>query len=121
LRAATLNGRRAIKQLKFEAERAPTDEQKTALITLANAVDGALVRQKILADVVGRFALDVDSHQPIEDEQLARLLIDPSRPGAELTFLRVVIGSVSVAPSQVWSSAKHDIAEIDSAPLPRAN
>lgn len=121
LRVATLNGRRAIKQLKSEAERAPTDEQKMALITLANALDGALVRQKILGDVVGRFALYVDSHQPIEDEQLARMLIDPSRPGAELTFPRVVIGPVSVAPSQVWSSPKHDIAEIDDSARPLAS
>jgi len=118
LRDATLNARRSIKQLKSQAEHASSDAQKAALVSLANALDGALMRQKILGDVVGRFTLYADSHQPIEDEKLARMLIDPSRPGQELTFPRSAIGPVSAAPSQLWTSPKHDIDEIEqSVPL----
>ena len=113
VRDETLNGRRSIQQLKSQAEHATSDAQKAALMSLANALDGALARQKLLGDVVGRFTLYADSHQPIEDEKLARMLIDPSRPGQELTFPRSAIGPVSAAPSQLWTNPKHDIDEIE--------
>ncbi|MGH7727850.1 MAG: hypothetical protein ACREM2_03505 [Vulcanimicrobiaceae bacterium] len=69
LRRAAVTGNGLMKEFRKEAKSAPTPEQAKALDDFANALDGALHHQKILADDLGRFIAYLDSHDPITKEE----------------------------------------------------
>jgi hypothetical protein len=66
LRAAAVEGNGLLKQFREQAKDAPTEDQRAALTAFVDALDGALHRQKQLADAVGRFVAYVDAHEPID-------------------------------------------------------
>ncbi len=104
LRDATRNGRRSIKQLKHDTELAPTEEQKRALLALADAVDGALTRQRVLADDMGRFAFDLESRERIMDPKYAKSLADPGPSTFGIALPHTVTGSDVPTPDRAYVS-----------------
>jgi hypothetical protein len=68
LRASAVEGRREMQALRDEAKSAPTEAQRASLNSFADALDGALDRQKKLADALGRFVAYVDAHDPISKD-----------------------------------------------------
>ena len=57
------------KALRAVAKRAPTPEQQAALITYADALGGALHRQTLLADALGRVMMNVQQRPAITQDQ----------------------------------------------------
>ena len=68
LRAAAVEGDGLMKQFRKDAKMAPDDEQRASLVAFADSVDGALHRQKTLADDVGRLVAYLDTHDPIDKD-----------------------------------------------------
>jgi hypothetical protein len=73
LREAAVRGNGIMKQFRAEAATAPED-RRAALEQFADALDGALHRQKIIADTLGRFVAYVETHEPISNEEHDRMV-----------------------------------------------
>jgi hypothetical protein len=54
----------------------PDEKQRAALIAFANAIEGALERQRKLAEDISHLAVFVDSHPPLDEWALAQATID---------------------------------------------
>lgn len=76
LRASAVAGSALVKQFRSDAKTVPTDEQRASLASLADALDGALHRQRVLADDVGRFIAYLDAHEPITKDAHDSLVFD---------------------------------------------
>ncbi len=113
LRDATRNGRRSIKRLKHDTERAPSEDQKQALLSLANAVDGALTRQQVMADDLARFAFDLESRERIMDPKYAKSLSDPGPALAGLALPHTVTGSDVPTPDRAYVGSTHAVDEFE--------
>lgn len=68
LRAAAVEGNGIMRAFRAAAKTAPTDEQRANLRSFAEALDGALHRQKTLADDIGRLIAYLDAHPPIDKD-----------------------------------------------------
>jgi hypothetical protein len=66
LRAEAVRGDGLLKGLKAQAALAPGDDQKRDLLAFANALDGALGRQRKLADDIGHLITVLANH-PFQD------------------------------------------------------
>lgn len=68
LRAAAVEGNALMRDFRDRAKTATNAQQRTDLLAFADALDGALHRQKILADDLGRFVAYLDAHEPIDKD-----------------------------------------------------
>jgi hypothetical protein len=68
LRAAAVAGERVLKQFKADAKAATDPEQRAALEKFADALAGALYRQKKLADNLGGYIAMLDSSEPLNED-----------------------------------------------------
>ena len=79
LRAAAVEGNVLMRGFRERAKTAIGDQQRADLLAFADALDGALHRQKILADDLGRFVAYLDAHEPIDkdthDRQISNALL----------------------------------------------
>ncbi len=66
LRAAAVFGNGIMRDFREEAKNVTSDEQRNNLATFGDALDGALHRQKTLADAMGRLIAYLDAHPPID-------------------------------------------------------
>jgi len=73
LRAAAVEGERELKQFKADAKTATDPEQRAALEKFADALAGALYRQKKLASSLGGYIAFLDSSEPINEFDLAEM------------------------------------------------
>jgi hypothetical protein len=69
LKAAAVEGNRTMAELKALAKDAPTPEQRDALISFQEALDGALMRQKRLGDVIARATVILDNLPRVDEFQ----------------------------------------------------
>ncbi len=69
LRTAAVNGNTLMRQFRDAAQKAPTAAQKADLLAFAQALDGALYRQKVLAGDLGGFVAYVDAHEPMTKDE----------------------------------------------------
>lgn len=69
LRAAAVSGNKIMRNFRDEAKQARTPEQRASLTAFAQALDGALYRQKVLAGDLGGFVAYVDAHDPITKDE----------------------------------------------------
>ena len=76
LRAAAVEGNGLMRDFRDRAKTASTAQQRTDLLAFADALDGALHRQKVLADDLGRFVAYLDSHEPIDKDAHDRQIFD---------------------------------------------
>jgi len=68
LRAAAVEGNGVLRVFRERARAATTDDQRGNLKLFADALDGALHRQKTLADDIGRLIAYLDAHEPIDKD-----------------------------------------------------
>lgn len=66
LRRATVDANGIMQHFREDAATAPTASEKEALRRFADALDGALHRQKVLADTLSRFVVYLDTHDPLD-------------------------------------------------------
>jgi hypothetical protein len=69
LKAAAVEGNRTMADLKALAKEAPTPEQQQALIAFQEALDGALMRQKRIGDVIARLTVILDNLPRVDEFQ----------------------------------------------------
>jgi hypothetical protein len=82
LRARAKEGLAEATAIRAAAKDAPTPEQAKELTDFADALAGALKRQKDLADFMGRFVAYLDSHAPVDFIDRQKAQIDASLAGA---------------------------------------
>jgi hypothetical protein len=73
LRAAAVQGERALKQFKADAKAATDPAQRAALEQFADALAGALHRQQKLADNIGGYIAMLDASEPISEYDEAEM------------------------------------------------
>ncbi len=117
LRAAAVAGNGILKQFRDEAKAAPSDEQRRALVTFADALDGALHRQKTLADDVGRLIAYLDTHESIDKDAHDQLVFDAILRDGDLRYPRTAFdprdfGPFAVVPDSLSTTAKSAAAEL---------
>ena len=76
LRGSALAGNQLMREFREQAKAAPTSEQRDSLKTFADALDGALRRQRLLADDIGRLVAYLDAHPPISKDVHEALVFD---------------------------------------------
>ncbi len=76
LRRSAVAGKAAMDKFRAEAKTVPDEKQRAALIAFANAIEGALERQRKLAEDISHLAVFVDSHPPLDEWALAQATID---------------------------------------------
>lgn len=79
LRAAAVYGNGIMREFREQAKAVANYDQGANLTTFGDALDGALNRQKTLADAIGRLIAYLDSHPPIDrathDQQIFDALL----------------------------------------------
>lgn len=121
MRAADVSGRDSIKSLKREAVNAPTQTQHKALLSLANALDGALKRQKDLADALGRLVVYLDNHQPIDQEMHEQMQFDAIVSQNRYRVDRSAEGPLATVPDSLTTIAKQGADELEERARPLAD
>ena len=118
LRSSAVLAMKTMEKFRDDAKTAPTDDQKKALLTFADALEGAANRQKKLADDLSRFIVKTDTRPPEtdmeHDEELTELLRYQSNfhervPGNPLT---------DILPNTPSTDAKHAADELEVRTLP---
>ena len=79
MRQTAVAGKAEMQKFRTEAQTVADPKQRAALLAFANAVDGALERQRKLAYDVSRLAVFVDSHPAIDEWDLAEIQIELQR------------------------------------------
>jgi len=105
LRETAVRGNGVMKQFRSLAATAPED-RRAALDGFADALDGALHRQKIIADTLGRFVAYVEVHEPISDDEHDRMvfaqLLQQNGPGS----IRAGLPTLDDLPPQISAVAR---------------
>ncbi len=73
LRALAVEGESVMGEFRKQAKAAPTDEQRAALDKFADALAGAIHRQKKLAEDLGRYLAFLDTHDPLTNDERAEI------------------------------------------------
>jgi hypothetical protein len=67
---------REVNALRADAETATDPQEKADMKTFADALGGAIERQRKMADQIGRYITYLDSHATVDDQDKARWLFD---------------------------------------------
>jgi len=112
-REAAVAGRHAISLLKLEAKDAPSEAQKTSLISLANALDSALVQQKVLAETVAGSVMRADSYRPFADNAQPRMAFTVMQPENIERLNLPVPRAFADSSGNLFPNAKRDADDIE--------
>jgi hypothetical protein len=112
LRRAAVTGDGILKEFKADAARAPTNEQKVAMLSFADALDGALVRQKRLADAIGRVVAYFDSHNPIGAEEHDKMEFEAIESQNRADAPHPAEGAQALVPETLSEIAKNAATEL---------
>src|ERR1700688_409040 len=118
LRAGAVQAESEMKKFREAVKEVTNAEQRAALETFANALDGALNRQKKLADDLGRYIAWLDAQEPLTDQERAdmeRSLLAGLNPATPSPFIRAPsqpqtfqnpFGNFALIPETLSHSAK---------------
>lgn len=98
LRTSALAGNQLMRDFREQAKAAPTFEQRDSLKTFADALDGALRRQRLLADDIGRLVAYLDAHPPISRDDREELIFDALRAQNTVRLSREIFDARIVGP-----------------------
>ena len=117
LRAAAVEGNALMRDFRDRAKTATSDQQRADLLTFAEALDGALHRQKILADDLGRFVAYLDAHDPIDKDTHDRQIFNALLLENDARFPRTPFdvrdfGPTAGVPDPLSVTAKYASAEL---------
>lgn len=125
LRQAAVSAAGAMKRFRANAKAVDSAEQQKRLASFAQALDGALHRQKTLADDMGRFLAYVDAHGPITQAQHDRMEFDAVAAGNDLrtphrAFDACDFGPTEGVPQRLTTIAQTASSELAKRALPIA-
>ena len=111
LRKSALAGHQLMRDFREQVKTAPNAEQRDNLKTFADALDGALRRQRALADDMGRLVAFLDAHPPISKEDhdalvFNALITQGDRRLSRQIFDPRVDGPLAVVPDSLSTTAK---------------
>jgi hypothetical protein len=113
LRATAVEGERQLKLFREEAKAAETEEQRVALVSFADALGGAVFRQKKLAEDLGRYLAFLDASEPLSEEDHDRIqkaiLANAGNPAAP----HDPFGDLNMVPETLSHSARGAADELD--------
>ncbi|HXN77486.1 MAG TPA: hypothetical protein VN965_01785 [Candidatus Dormibacteraeota bacterium] len=113
LRAGAVQGEAEMKKFREALKEVTNDEQRAALEKFANALDGALYRQKKLAEDLGRYIAWLDAQgEPMTDQQRAdiekNIYMNQSNPNVRHN----PFGDYNMVPETITHSAKRAADEL---------
>jgi hypothetical protein len=113
LRATAVDGERRLKAFKDDLKAAPSDDQRAALEKFADALAGAIHRQKKIAEDLGRYLAFLDASDPLtedeRDEAQRKILENASNPYAP----HDPFGDINMVPETLSHSARGAAEELD--------
>jgi hypothetical protein len=117
LRTSALAGKQLMRDFREQAKTAATVEQRESLKIFADALDGALRRQRVLADDMGRLVAYLDAHPPISKEDHDALVFNALLTQSDLRLSRQIFdprndGPLAVVPDSLSTTAKNAGIEI---------
>lgn len=117
LRAAAVEGNGVLRDFRERAKAATTDEQRGNLKLFADSLDGALHRQKTLADDIGRLIAYLDAHEPIDKDAhdamiFNALLLENDRRFPHTAFDVRDFGPLAGVPEPLSTTSKNAAAEL---------
>lgn len=124
LRSAAVEGRSEMQRFRAAAKSASTATGRAKFAAFADALDGALARQRALADTLGRFVAYLDAHDPItNDEHDASVFAaiaaqNSAQQERQAPFDPRAFGPTAGLPPQLSSAAKSASAELERRALP---
>ncbi len=119
LRAAAVSGNATMHHFREVAKGISSDDQRAKLISFADALDGALHRQKALADDIGRFIAYVDAHAPMTKDEHDQADFDAianendARLSARTPFDPRDFGPTAGVPEQLTTISKSAGAQVE--------
>jgi len=125
LRAGAVQGDAEMKKFRDALKDVTDDAQRAALEKFADALDGALLRQKKLADDLSRYIVWLDAQEPLTDQERAdieRSLLAGLNPASPSPFGRTPsqpqtiqnpFGNFALIPETLSHSAKRAADELD--------
>jgi len=124
LRAAAVAGNDAMHSFRGLTKEEPSADQRAKLGAFADALDGALRRQRLLADRLGGLIAYLDAHEPMTKEEHDKATFDviasenDSRLSARSAFDARDFGLTAAVPDQLSTVAKASAADIETRSLP---
>ena len=117
LRKSALAGNQIMRDFREQAKTAATVEHRENLKIFADALDGALRRQRVLADDMGRLVAYLDAHPPINKEDHEALVFHALLTENDLRLSRQIFdprndGPLAVIPDSLSTTAKSAGVEI---------
>jgi hypothetical protein len=119
LRAGTVQGLSEMKQFRDAVANVGDDNQKAALEKFADALAGALYRQKKLAEDLGRYIAWLDSQQPLSDSERADIEKNIYMNSSNRNVMHNPYGDYNMVPETLSHSARRaaDEVELRAAPI----
>ena len=117
LRKSALAGNQIMRDFREQAKTATTPEKRENFKTFADALDGALKRQRVLADDIGRLVAYLDAHPPISKDDHEALVFNALLTQGDRRFSRQIFdartdGPLATVPDSLSATAKNAGLEI---------
>ena len=112
LRQASLAGNQLMRNFREQARTATTPEQRENFKTFADALDGALRRQRLIAEDIGRLTAYLDAHPPVTTADHTTLVFNALLAENELRLSRQIFdarvdGPLANVPESLSTTAKN--------------
>ena len=111
LRAAAVSGIATMNAFRDEARTATDDAQRKSLTDFADVLAGAIYRQKVLADDLGKFVAYLDAHDSIDADTHDRMTFDA------IVSQNVLGGSAYVNDTSLGAQTARDFGVSRAAPV----
>jgi hypothetical protein len=120
-RAAAVQGEGEMKQFREEVKAVTDPEQKAALAKFADALAGVLVRQKRLADDLGRYIAWLDAQEPLTEQERHEMEKSILMNASNSNMVHNPFGDLNNMPETLDKSARRaaEQLEIRTAPIAR--
>ncbi len=112
LRAAAIDGNKLMKEARTQVKAAPTAEQRTDMGLFVDALDGALNRQRRLADDVGKIVVYIDNHPRIDKDTHDQLQFEAIESQSQFAVNRPAQGAVASVPDSLSTTAHEGAGEL---------
>ena len=113
LRAGAVQGEAEMKKFREALKEMTNDEQRAALGKFADALDGAISRQKKLAEDLGRYIAWLDAQEPLSDQERSDAEKNALMNQSNLTVPHNPFGDIHNVPETLSHSAKRAAEELE--------
>jgi hypothetical protein len=113
LRAGAVQGEGEMKKFREAIKEVTNDERRAALEKFADALDGALNRQKKLAEDLGRYIAWLDAQEPLSDQERSDAEKNALMNQSNLNVPHNPFGDIHNVPETLSHSAKRAAEELD--------